>query len=108
MDSEVPSTLTGEPAASVNPPDPFPSRIVTVYEERLARARSGTPSRLKSPAAMETGEFPAPMGEPAASAKKIGDAQIPERQSPANVQALRSSHAVWSGTGVPTQDPSWH
>src|SRR5882672_7922313 len=44
---------TGEPAGWLNPPAPFPSKIVTLLESPFATARSGFPSRLKSPTATE-------------------------------------------------------
>src|SRR6185436_307423 len=43
-------------------PVPSPRRIVTLLEPKFAVARSGLPSRLKSPAATETA-VPAPSGE---------------------------------------------
>src|SRR5437867_1343881 len=48
------------------PPEPFPSRIVTLLEPKFTTTRSGFPSRLKSPTAMDWGLFSTPTGEPAA------------------------------------------
>ena len=41
----------GESPRCVKPPIPLPSRIVTLLEFKFAVARSGLPSRLKSPTA---------------------------------------------------------
>src|SRR5437870_2254994 len=60
---------TGEPGGSVNAPLPLPNSIVTLSENLFATARSGLPSRLKSPTAAKVGARPAPTGEPAARVK---------------------------------------
>src|SRR5262249_2117945 len=47
-------------------PSPLPSWIVTLLELEFAVAKSGLPSRLKSPTATERGPDPTLTGEPAA------------------------------------------
>src|SRR5436305_137956 len=60
---------TGERGALAKPPLPLPSRMLTLLLLRLATARSGLPSPLKSPTATEAGVLPTPTGEPGALAK---------------------------------------
>src|SRR5207237_1206893 len=57
-------TATGELLGCENPPAPSPRRIVTLLEVELALARSGLPSRSKSPTATEKGPLPTATGEP--------------------------------------------
>ena len=62
-------TLSGEVGAAVKFPVPSPSRIVTLLELMLATARSGRPSRLKSPTATPRGSVPTLSGEEGAAVK---------------------------------------
>src|SRR5262245_1169715 len=57
-------TPIGDCGAWLKPPKPVPRRIVTLFEELLATARSTLPSALKSPAAIEEGFDPTPIGDP--------------------------------------------
>src|SRR5205085_2109509 len=74
-------TATGELEGCENPPLPFPSRIVTVLALKFAVARSGVPSRLKSPTATDLGLLPVPTGEPQACEK-------PPAPSPSKIVTL--------------------
>ena len=62
-------TFSGEEGAAVKSPVPVPSRMLTLLEPALATARSGRPSRLKSPTATELGWVPTLSGEVGAAAK---------------------------------------
>src|SRR3954467_14914990 len=73
-DLGVVPTVTGEPGPGVKPPMPSPRRIVTLFEELLATARSGFVSRLKSPVTIWLGAFPAAYGEPAGWVKNAASA----------------------------------
>src|SRR5436190_1450419 len=59
----------GDPAAGLNPPDPFPSRIDTLLASKFTTARSSFPSRLKSPLATNPGFAPTGIGDPAGCVK---------------------------------------
>ena len=61
------ATANGLPRAAVNPPEPFPISTVTLSLMLFATARSGIPSRLKSPTATEEGPVPAGNGLPTAA-----------------------------------------
>ncbi len=70
-------TVTGEPAALAKPPEPLPSRTVTVPAARLDTTRSALPSWLKSPVAIEAGVPPTLTGDPGAALKP--PAPLPSR-----------------------------
>jgi len=59
-------TAMGDPAAWLNPPQPFPSRIVRSPEPLFATAMSSRPSRFTSPSSAECGSVPTASGDPEA------------------------------------------
>src|ERR1051325_7367409 len=60
---------SGEVDAGLKSPIPLPSRMVILLEVVFAVARSGLPSRLKSPTATEIGKVPTASGEEPAAVK---------------------------------------
>src|SRR5205823_4259837 len=90
-------TPTGEPAACEKPPNPFPSRIDTMFEALWsATARSGLPSRLKSPTASDLRPPPTAKGEPEGCEK-------PPAPSPSRIVTLFELAFVTARSGLPSR-----
>src|SRR5262249_20889508 len=85
-----------------NSPAPSPKRIVTLPEipeilgfPLLATARAGLPSPLKCPTATDSGEGPAPTGEPGAGAE-------PARRLPERMVTLLFNKLATARSGLPS------
>src|SRR5262249_57478130 len=98
--------LTVELVASGKAPVPSPKRIVTLLELKLATARSGLPSPLKSPTATDKGLVPAPTVELVA----LGKAPVPSPKrivtvpSPQGAASLAEARPVGEGWGKSPAD----
>src|SRR5262249_61190744 len=76
-------------------PSPLPSWIVTLLELEFAVAKSGLPSRLKSPTATERGPDPTLTGEPAGLKPPI--------PSPNKIVTLLERAFAVARSGVPSR-----
>src|SRR5262249_43677742 len=85
----------GEPAG-VKPPIPSPNKIVTVLEKKFAVARSGLPSRLKSPTTTELGPDPTSTGEPWGCVK-------PPIPSPNKIVTVEAAEFAVARSGLPSR-----
>src|SRR5215470_7894269 len=84
----------GEPkTAPLNEPEPLPNSIETVSSSRFATARSSAPSRLKSAATIDDGEFPA--------AKFTAASNVPS-PFPSRIETLSLPPFATARSGIPS------
>src|SRR5205814_1594439 len=88
-----------EPLAGANPPLPLPRITETVLLLKLATARSGKLSSLKSATATETGKFPTATGEPMAGVN-------PPLPLPNSTETVPSLKFATARSGAPLRSKS--
>src|SRR5688500_6054052 len=90
-----------EVADTVKSPDPFPSRIATLLVLDCATARSGRPSRLKSPTATDSALPPTPSGEVAGGVKLVKQTRSVQLLS--RITILLAAPVTTARSGLPSR-----